>query len=179
MAHLPSPAGNFPLPAAVVLTNGGRRCAEWQISKYRNAVFIMRKSHKSSNSSSKYLLYQQPPSSWRRGYYDRENMVVLVQNNNKCHSMAYQWRWRMEPLNTFRPRQNGCYFPDDIFECIFLKENVWIPIKISLKFVPKGPINNIPALVQIMAWRRPGDKQLSEPMLVRLPTYMRHSASMN
>ena len=26
----------------------------------------------------------------------------------------------------------------------------------SLKFVPKGPINNIPALVQIMAWRRPG-----------------------
>ena len=42
--------------------------------------------------------------------------------------------------------------------------------KNSLKFVPKGPINNIPALVQIMAWRRPGDKPLSEPMLVILPT---------
>ena len=41
----------------------------------------------------------------------------------------------------------------------------------SLKFVPKGPINNIPALVQIMAWRRPGDKPLSEPMMVRLPTH--------
>ena len=40
---------------------------------------------------------------------------------------------------------------------IFLNENVWIPIKLSLKCVPKGPINNIPALVQIMAWRRPGD----------------------
>ena len=35
---------------------------------------------------------------------------------------------------------------------------------------PKGPINNIPALVQIMAWRRPGDKPLSEPMKVSLPT---------
>ena len=35
-------------------------------------------------------------------------------------------------------------------------------IKISLKFVPKGPFNNIPALVQIVALRRPGDKPLSE-----------------
>ena len=69
-------------------------------------------------------------------------------------------------FNTFRPRQNGRHFPDDIFKCIFLIENVWISIKIPLKFVPKGPINNIPALVQIMAWRRPGDKPLSEPMLV-------------
>ena len=45
-------------------------------------------------------------------------------------------------------------------------------IKISLKFVPKGPINNIPALVQIMAWRRPGDKPLSEPMMVRSTTHI-------
>ena len=57
-----------------------------------------------------------------------------------------------------------------IFWSIFLNENVWKPIKISLKFVPKGPINNIPALVQIMAWRRSGDKPLSKPMMVRLPT---------
>ena len=71
-------------------------------------------------------------------------------------------------VNTLRPRQNGRHFPDDIFKWIFLNENVWIPIKISLKFVPKVPINNIPALVQIMAWRRPGDKPLSEPMMVCL-----------
>ena len=69
-------------------------------------------------------------------------------------------------FNTLRPRQNGRHFADDIFKCIFLNENVWIPIKISLKFVPKGQINKIPALVQIMAWRRPGDKPLSEPMVV-------------
>ena len=48
-----------------------------------------------------------------------------------------------------------------------------------MKFVHKGQINNIPALVQIiMAWLRPGDKQLFEPMMVRLPMYMRRSASM-
>ena len=69
-------------------------------------------------------------------------------------------------LNTLRLRQNGRHFTDDIFKGIFSNENVWILIKISLKFVPKGPINNIPALVQKMAWRRPGDKPLSEAMMV-------------
>ena len=48
----------------------------------------------------------------------------------------------------------------------------WIWIKISLKFIPKGPINNNPALVQIMAWRPPGNKPLSEPMVVRLLTHI-------
>ena len=75
-------------------------------------------------------------------------------------------------INTLRPRQNGRHFADSIFKCIVLNENVWIPIKISLKFVPKGPSNNIPALVQIMAWRRPGDKPLSEPMVVRSLTHI-------
>ena len=59
-------------------------------------------------------------------------------------------------FNKLRPRQNGRHFTDDLFKCIFLNENVWIPIEISLKFVPKGPINNIAVLVQIMAKRRPG-----------------------
>ena len=71
-------------------------------------------------------------------------------------------------LNTLRPRQNGRHFAEDILKCNFLNENVWIPIKISLKFVPKGSINYIPALVQIMTWRRTGDKPLSEPMMVSL-----------
>ena len=75
-------------------------------------------------------------------------------------------------FNSLRPRGNRRHFADDIFKCIFLNENVWSSIKISLKFVPKGPINNIPALVQIMAWRRPGDKPLSEPMMVNLPTHI-------
>ena len=75
-------------------------------------------------------------------------------------------------VNTLRPRQNGRHFADDTFKRIFLNENVLISIKISLKFVPKDPINNIPALVQIMAWRRPGDKPLSEPRMVSLPTHI-------
>ena len=75
-------------------------------------------------------------------------------------------------INTLRPRQNGRHFADDTFKRIFMNENVKISINISLKFVPKCLINNIPALVQIMAWRRPGDKALSEPMMVRLPTHI-------
>ena len=72
-------------------------------------------------------------------------------------------------VNPLRPRQNGRHFADDT---IFLNENVTISIKISPKFAPKGSINNIPALVQIMAWRRPGDQPLSESMMVSLLTHI-------
>ena len=69
-------------------------------------------------------------------------------------------------LNSLRPRQDGRHFPDAIFKWIFLNENVWISITVSLEFIPKGPINNVPSLVQIMAWRQSGDKPLSEPLMV-------------
>ena len=75
-------------------------------------------------------------------------------------------------VNSLRLRQNGRHFPDNTFKRIFLNENVRISIKISVIFVPKGPINNCPSLVQMMAWRRPGDKPLSEPMMVRLLMHM-------
>ena len=75
-------------------------------------------------------------------------------------------------LNTLRPRRNEQHFADDIVKRIFFNENVWVSIKMSLKFVPKGLINNIPALVRIMAWRRPGDKSLSEPVMVSLLTHI-------
>ena len=69
---------------------------------------------------------------------------------------------------TLRPRQYGRHFADDMLKCIFLNENVLIPIEISLKFVPTESINNNPELFQIMAWRLPADKPLPEPMVVRL-----------
>ena len=82
-------------------------------------------------------------------------------------------------VNSLRPRQNGRHFADDIFKCIFLNENVWIPIKISLKFVPKGPINKYssissdnglaPARRQAIIWTNDG---------LFTDAYMRHSASM-
>ena len=75
-------------------------------------------------------------------------------------------------FNTLRPRQNGRPFADDTFKRIFLNENVRISIKISLKFVPKGPINYNQPLVQVMAWRRSGDKPLSEPIMVSLLTHV-------
>ena len=64
---------------------------------------------------------------------------------------------------------------DNIFKCIFLNKNDRIPIQISLKFVPRNPIDNKSVLVQIMAWRRIGDKPLPEPMMAQfIDAYMRH-----
>ena len=50
-------------------------------------------------------------------------------------------------INSFLPEQNGRHFSDDIFKHIFLNANVRIVIKISLKFIPNGPIDNKSALV--------------------------------
>ena len=59
--------------------------------------------------------------------------------------------------NTLSPKQNGCHFPDNTLKYNFL-----------IKFVPKNPFNNISTLVPIMAWHQPGDKPLSETMMVKL-----------
>ena len=89
------------------------------------------------------------PSSTPPGVAKKETLIFYI-------SLLTHWGWdEMDAITQTR------------FKCIFLKENVWILTKkISLKFVPKGPINNIPALVPIMAWRRPGNNPLSEPMMV-------------
>ena len=50
--------------------------------------------------------------------------------------------------------------------------NILIASKIPLYIIPKGPINSIPAFVQTMAWRRPGTKPLSEPMMFILLTHI-------
>ena len=115
----------------------------------------------------------------RKTGFCAKNQLRLV----RCTSLIcyrYSWlkrAWRLAGFNTgiaggsvtkvetLRPRQNGRHFPDNILKCIFLNENCCILMKISLKFVPQSPINNVPALVKIMAWRRSGDKPLSEPMM--------------
>ena len=102
---------------------------------------------------------------------DRLILISVGHNGLKLHAGVYIHPWGLV-FNTLRLRQNGHHFPDDIFKCIFLNENEWIPIKISLKLVPKCQINNIPSLFQIMAWRRPGDKPLSEAMMVSLLTHI-------
>ena len=73
-----------------------------------------------------------------------------AQSNNMCSEITLLKllpHLRGPSVNTLRPRQNGRHFADDIFKCIFLNGTVWILIKISLKFVLMGPINNISALV--------------------------------
>ena len=74
---------------------------------------------------------------------------------HKKYQMLPHWGWNKMPV---------------IFQTAF--SNVWTSRKISLKFVPKVRIHNIPALVQIIVWRRPGGKPLSEPMLVSLLTHI-------
>ena len=71
-------------------------------------------------------------------------------------------------INTLSPIQDGRHFADDMFTYIFVNERCCILIKFSLKYVSKGLIANNPALVQIMAWRRSGNKPLSEPMMISL-----------
>ena len=74
--------------------------------------------------------------------------------------------WRpFVPINALRPRQNGCYFADDIFKSIFVNERALLWVKFSLQFVLKCPISNITALAQIVAWCRSGPKPLFEPIM--------------
>ena len=56
---------------------------------------------------------------------------------------------------------------DNTFKFKVVNENVLIYIKVSLKFVPKGPINTIPALVQIMAWWWPGVNELNSNIIAK------------
>ena len=94
------------------------------------------------------------------------NFVII--SKTVRFGIVYYW----PNVNTVRPRRNGPHFADDTFKRIFMNENVRISIIVSLKFVPKGLIRNIPALVQIMAWHRAGDIPSSEPMMVNLLTHI-------
>ena len=87
--------------------------------------------------------------------------MLIKYEDITCHGVN-EW------VNSSLPGLNDRHFADDIFRCIFLNENLWI----SLNFIPKSPINNIPVLVPILAWRRSRDKPLSEPMKIILSTHI-------
>ena len=101
------------------------------------------------------------------------SLVITVTVNH----VSRAWRTQVVPCNTLCDHKLKClmgltHWGRDIFKWIFLNENVWISTNISLNFVPKGLINNIPALVQIMAWCRPGNNPSSEPMMANLLTHI-------
>ena len=78
-------------------------------------------------------------------------------------------------INSSPPWQNGCHIADDNFNLVFMNEKFCVSIRILLKFVPKGLIDNKSVLVRVMAWRRTGDKPLPEPLLTQFTNaYMRH-----
>ena len=103
-------------------------------------------------------------------------------------SVYYQWQFifkkshfqRLTAIITMSVntlRQIGRHFATTISNALF-DGNIWVSIGISLKFVFDGPINNIPALVQTIAWRRPGDKPLSDGQIT--DAYINcHSTSMS
>ena len=101
-------------------------------------------------------------------------------NYNKKQNNMCVWDILCVLVNTLRPRQDGRHFADDIFKCIFLNEIYCVFIWISLKYILRSPIVIMPALVQIMARCRTGNKPLSEPMMAQfIDTYLHHLASMN
>ena len=106
--------------------------------------------------------------------WGESNTDMAIQLIKKCSKVCFACYHNpgLGTINTLRPRQNGRHFTDDIFEYIFLNENVWILIKISLKCIPSVWIINIPAWLQIMVWHQSGHKPLSEPMMVRLPMHI-------
>ena len=88
----------------------------------------------------------------------------------KLAAILSRRRW----VNTLTPKQDGHHFVDGILKCLLFNENVRLSIKISMNIVSSGPVNNN----SVIAWRRTGDKPLSEPMMVYF-TDAYHSASVN
>ena len=112
--------------------------------------------------------------------YWGNHMIALVPGQSNLMTMTKQCAYFMGYIAFFKIlklRQNGSHFAYDYFKSIFSNENVWSSFETSLKYVPKHQNNNIPTLIQIMAWCWPGDKPLIEPMMDTLLMHMRHSAS--
>ena len=114
------------------------------------------------------------------------HIYVILKKKYAVHCKRYQFSfvclmsdffymmclWLQDIILTHWGRDKMAAFSQTYFKRIFANENIRISTKNSLKFVPKGLINNTPALVLIIAWRWPGNKPLSEPMLVRSLTHI-------
>ena len=105
-------------------------------------------------------------------------ITVVVYFNVFLHSNVC-WLWNIQGnyvssvmFLTHWGRDKMATILQTAFWNAFFNENICVPIKISLMCVLWGPIDNIPALLQIMTWRRLGDKPLSEPMTVGLATHI-------
>ena len=167
--HAEIPLVNSLRPEAILWVSPGHKheiegfVTDWSVTREMRAVFHVVYSTTPGLNVLRKWLY--PCIQMIRGYYGKH-----VETTSRPPAVA---------RHPSRQRQNVRHFTDKIFKSFFLKENVWISIDISLKFVPKGTINNNPALVQIMAWHWSGYKPLSEAKMVSLLMHICHWASMS
>ena len=113
--------------------------------------------------------------------HDRDSIVLAINKldfKNISVRMRFPWTiWKRRLIfTTYRYKltdwlEKLTYFTYDTFKCIFLNINARMSITILPKFVPKGPINNIPALVQLMAWCPPGQWWLPTHICVTRPQW--------
>ena len=124
--------------------------------------------HTSRNSSTDWFLL-----SWlANNLLKHVILALLITAKYKCFWNKSRPPTNQSPYLPHWGRDKWPTFFRRLFKCIFLNENVWISPKILPKFVSKVPFSNIPALVEMFAWRRRGDKPLSEPMMVSLLTHI-------
>ena len=122
-------------------------------------------------TASKYWINSLSSSGWSFNFYvyfsntfavttlmNISSAIVFAQCKWVITILTTNQHWFMSLLGAYR--QQFKHFAEDISKFSFLNENAWISPKISLKCVAKVRIDNIPALVQIMVWRLPGDKPL-------------------
>ena len=132
-----------------------------------------------SNHNQQWFGLKQGPSYWL-DYWPRSRSVTPY---GVTRPQCVKWSPAVGccfELNTSRPRKNDRYFADEIFKCIFVNEIFLISNESSFRYVLLGLIDNNPALVQIMAWRRADDKLLFEPMMAYFTeTCMRPLASIS
>ena len=87
---------------------------------------------------------------WKAAYYFTEGHAVTFRYQALLNiTRKLRWVCRLTAFffNSSIPGQSGRHFTNDIFRCIFVNEKFCILIKISQTFVPKGSIDNVPALV--------------------------------
>ena len=123
------------------------------------------------------LTYSDLCNLWKQMYYNIIHLSLI--NIIPCNQFSWDtFRAKIRSIHViynlqFRVAINKKCLNDSSFLCVvILGLSLWWPITILLKFVPKDPINDIPVLVQLMAWCRLGDKPLPEPMMASLLTHI-------
>ena len=90
---------------------------------------------------------------------------------NGGHLVSASMCWQEGKIHILRSRQNCRHFTDGIFKCIFLNKMYEYRLRFHCSLSPKFELRIFQRWFR-MAWRQPGDKPLSEPMVVGLLTHI-------